>query len=138
MDKKLNKRIGFTCGSFDLLHAGHLIMLKEIKAQCDFLVVGLQTDPTIDRPEKNKPIETVEERITRLKGCKYVDKILIYDTEGDLYNLLRELRPDIRFIGSDWKGKQFTGYDLPIQVIYNSRDHNYSSSNLRERILATV
>lgn len=125
---------GFTCGAFDLLHAGHIIMLKEIKAQCDYLIVGLQTDPSIDRPNKHKPIETVEERIIRLKGCKYVDKIITYDTELDLYNLLKEIKPDIRFLGEDWKGKQFTGYDLPIKTIFNSRLHNYSSSNLIKRI----
>lgn len=125
---------GFTCGSLDLLHAGHVLMLKECKAQCDYLVVGLHTDPTLDRPEKNKPVESVEERKTRLQGCKYVDKILTYDTEADLYNLLKELKPDIRFIGEDWKGKHFTGEDLAIKVIFNTRDHDFSSSNLRQRI----
>lgn len=125
---------GFTCGALDLLHAGHVIMLKECKAQCDFLVVGLQTDPSIDRPEKHKPIETIEERKIRLQGCKYVDKIVVYETERDLYNLLKELRPDIRFLGEDHKGKSFTGDDLPIKIIYNSRNHNYSSSNLIKRI----
>jgi glycerol-3-phosphate cytidylyltransferase len=122
---------GFTAGIFDLLHAGHIIMLKEIKAQCDFLVVGLQINP---RPGKDKPIETIEERMIRLQGCKYVDKILTYDTENDLYNLLKELRPDVRFLGMDHKGKPFTGEDLPIEIIFNSRNHNYSSSSLRKRI----
>lgn len=126
--------VGFTCGALDLLHAGHVLMLKECKKQCKTLVVGLQTDPTLDRPEKHKPVETVEERMIRLQGCKYVDKILTYDTEADLYNLLKELRPDVRFVGADHKGKPFTGDDLPIKVIFNSRDHNFSSSNLRERI----
>ena len=125
---------GFTAGTLDLLHTGHLLMLKECKAQCDFLVVGLQTDPTLDRPEKNKPVETVEERIIRLQGCRYVDKIITYDTEADLYNLLKELKPDVRFVGEDWKDKHFTGDDLPIKVIFNSRTHNYSSSNLKKRI----
>src|SRR3990167_7940088 len=100
---------GFTAGAMDLLHAGHILMLKECKAQCDFLVVGLHTDPTIDRPFKNKPVETVEERMIRLQGCKYVDKILTYNTEVDLVNLLKELKPDVRFLGEDWKGKRFTG-----------------------------
>jgi len=126
--------IGFSCGAFDLGHAGHLLMLKEIRKQCDYLIFGLHTDPTLDRPEKNKPIETVEERMIRLQGCKYVDKILTYDTEKDLYNLLKELRPDIRFLGADWKGKRFTGDNLPIKVIFNSRSHNFSSSGLRKRI----
>ena len=125
---------GFTAGAMDLLHAGHILMLKECKAKCDYLIVGLHTDPTIDRPFKNKPIETVEERTIRLQGCKYVDKILTYDTEADLYNLLKELKPDVRFVGEDWKGKHFTGDELPIKVVYNSRDHDFSSSNLRMRI----
>ncbi len=129
------KRItGFTCGALDLLHAGHVIMLKECKAQCDFLIVGLQTDPSIDRPEKHKPAETVEERMIRLQGCKYVDKIVVYDTEADLYNILKELKPDVRFVGEDHKGQPFTGDDLPIEIIWNSRTHNHSSSNLRERV----
>lgn len=126
--------IGFTCGSFDLLHAGHVIMLKEVKAQCDFLIVALQTDPSLDRPNKHKPIETVEERIIRLKGCKYVDKVVTYDTEFDLFNLLKDLKPDVRFIGEDWKGEKYTGWELPIKVIFNSRKHDYSSSNLISRI----
>ena len=129
---------GFTCSAFDFLHAGHLIMLKEVRAQCDYLIVGLHTDPSIDRPEKHKPIETVEERKIRLQACKYVDKIITYDTEEDLYNLLKELKPDIRFLGEDHKGKPFTGDDLPIKIVYNSRNHNYSSSNLRERIKNNV
>ena len=125
---------GFTCGALDLLHAGHVLMLKECKAQCDYLIVGLQTDPSIDRKDKHKPIETVEERMIRLKGCKYVDKIIVYETELDLFNLLQELKPDVRFLGEDWKGRDFTGKNLPIKIIYNSRNHNYSSSNLIERI----
>lgn len=129
---------GFTCGALDLLHAGHVLMLKECKSQCDYLIVGLQTDPSIDRPEKNKPVETVEERKIRLQGCKYVDKIITYNTEEDLYNLLKELKPDIRFLGADHKDKPFTGEDLPIKVIFNSRDHNFSSSNLKQRIYEDI
>lgn len=125
---------GFTCGAFDLLHAGHVIMLKEVRAQCDYLILGLQTDPSIDRKDKNKPIETVEERMIRLKGCKYVDKIVVYENENDLYNLLKELKPDVRFLGEDWKNKHFTGDDLNIRIVFNSRKHDYSSSNLIERI----
>lgn len=130
----MNKIIGFTCGAMDLLHAGHLMMLKECRAQCDFLVVGLHTDPTLDRPWKNKPVETVEERMIRLQGCKYVDKILTYDTEKDLVNLLKELKPDIRFLGADWKDKSFTGSELDIKIIFNSREHDFSSTSLRQRI----
>lgn len=125
---------GFTCGSMDLLHAGHVLMLKECREQCDYLIVGLQTDPTIDRPEKNKPVESLEERRIRLEGCKYVDEIIIYETEADLYKLLQELKPDIRFVGVDHKGKPFTGDDLPIRIVWNSREHKFSSSSLRERI----
>ncbi len=128
---------GFTCGTFDLLHAGHMLMLKEIRGGCEYLIVGLQSDPTIDRPEKNKPVETLEERMIRLEGCKYVDEVIVYNTEKELYELLKNLNPDVRFIGADWKGKSFTGDDLPINVIFNSREHNYSSTNLRKRITNT-
>ncbi|KKQ07873.1 MAG: Glycerol-3-phosphate cytidylyltransferase [Parcubacteria group bacterium GW2011_GWB1_36_5] len=130
------KKIGFTAGSFDLGHAGHLIMFKEIKAQCDYLIVGLQTDPTLDRPEKNKPIETVEERMIRLQSCKYVDEIIIYNTEIELYNLLKKINPDVRFMGADWKDKPNYSRDLlpDMKVIYNTRNHSYSSSDLRKRI----
>jgi glycerol-3-phosphate cytidylyltransferase len=128
---------GFTCGAMDLLHPGHVLMLKECRAQCDFLIVGLQTDPSIDRSDKNKPIETLEERKIRLEGCKYVDEIVIYDTEVDLYNILKKLKPDVRFMGMDWKNKKNYSRDLlpEMKVIYNSRDHSYSSTNLRKRII---
>ncbi len=131
------KIIGFTCGAMDLLHAGHVLMLKECRAQCDFLIVGLQVDPSIDRPDKNKPVETLEERMIRLEGCRYVDKIVTYNTEVDLYNLLKELKPDVRFMGADWKDKPNYSRDLlpEMRVIYNSRDHGYSSTNLRQRII---
>ncbi len=135
MKKELKNRIvGFTCGAMDLLHAGHVLMLKECKSQCDYLIVGLQTDPSIDRKEKNKPIETLKERKIRLEGCKYVNKIIVYKTEIDLYKLLKKLNPDVRFLGQDHKGKPFTGNDLSIKNIFNSRNHNYSSSNLIKRI----
>ena len=110
----------------DLLHAGHVLMLKECKQQCDYLIVGLQTDPTTDRPNKNKPVETLEERRIRLEGSKYVDEIVIYETESDLYKILQELKPDVRFVGADHQGKPFTGDDLPIPVIFNSREHKFS------------
>jgi len=131
--------IGFTCGAMDLLHAGHVLMLKECREQCDFLIVALQIDPSIDRPEKNKPIETAEERMIRLQGCRYVDKIVTYNTEVDLYNLLKKLNPDVRFMGIDWKDRPNYSRDLlqDMKVIYNSRDHNYSSSDLRQRIMFT-
>ena len=135
MSKK-KKIVGFTCGAMDLLHAGHVLMLKECKEQCDYMIVGLQSNPSLDRPDKNKPIETLEERKIRLEGCRYVDKILVYKTEKDLYVLLKKLKPGVRFVGADWKGKHFTGDDLPIKVVYNTRSHNYSTTSLRERICA--
>ena len=102
-------RIGFTCGSFDLLHAGHVLMLEEAKKQCDHLIVAVQTDPTIDRPHKNQPVQTIEERTTVLRGIKYVDEIRTYSTEVDLYDMLFLIGPDIRILGADWEGKIFTG-----------------------------
>ena len=128
------ERIGFTCGAFDLLHAGHALMLQECKEHCDYLIVGLQHDPSLDRDYKNTPIQTIEERLIMLGSIKYVDKINQYETEKDLYVLLQSLMPDVRIVGSDWNGKKFTGHDLPIKVIFNSRNHNYSSSSLRKRV----
>jgi len=127
--------VGFTCGSFDLLHAGHALMLEEAKSHCDRLVVGLQTDPTLDRPEKNRPILSIDERLIMLKSVKWVDEIRMYESESELISLLKSLKPDVRIVGSDWKGKQFTGYDLPIRVVFNTRDHSYSTSSLRDRVL---
>ena len=132
MNNNDKKVIGFTCGVMDLLHPGHVLMLKECRGQCDFLIVGLQENA---REGKEQPIEIYEERHIRLEGCKYVDKIIPYNTEGDLYNLLVELKPDIRFLGEDHRNKPFTGDDLDIKIIYNTRDHNYSSSSLRKRII---
>ncbi len=128
---------GFTCGAMDLLHAGHVLMLKECRAQCDFLIVGLQVDPSMDRSDKQKPIETLEERKIRLEGSKYVDKIIVYKDEVDLYNLLKKLNPDVRFMGEDWRDRPNYSRDLlpNMKVIYNTRGHNFSSTNLRERIL---
>ena len=132
----MNKtKIGFTCSCFDLLHAGHILMLKDAKAQCDRLVVGLQTDPTIDRPEKNKPIQSYEERYIQLQAVKYVDGILRYDTENSLYKMLYSLMPDVRILGSDYKGKYFTGIDIHnVDIYYHERDHDWSTTNLRKRI----
>lgn len=127
-------KVGFTCGSFDLLHAGHVTMLKEARSVCDRLVVGLQTDPSIDRPEKNIPIQDLDERYIQLEAIRYVDEIVIYETESDLVNLLVELNPDIRILGADHEGKNFTGKELPIEVYFNSRNHGYSSSELRKRV----
>jgi len=127
--------IGFTCGAFDLLHAGHVVMLKEAKNNCDRLVVGLQTDPSIDREDKNKPIQSVYERYVQLSGVKYVDEIIPYDTEQSLVDLLQSQEIDIRFIGEDYRDKGFTGDDLPLQVFYTNRQHSFSTSTLRRVIM---
>lgn len=130
------KKVGITAGAFDLPHAGHMLMFQEARAHCDCLIVLLQTNPTIDRPEKNKPIMSLYERYTILRSVKYIDKIIVYETESDLYLLLKDLKPDIRFIGSDWKDKEFTGKDLPIEIYFNKRDHGFSTSELRKRVCA--
>ena len=130
------ERVGIVASSFDLLHAGHILMLYEAKDHCDRLVVALQSDPTIDRPEKNKPVQGLSERYIQLEACKCVDQIVPYDTEADLYNLLAGLDWDVRFLGMDYIDRtDFTGYDLDIPIHYCSRRHNYSSSGLRDRIL---
>ena len=135
--KNKYKKIGFTCSSFDLLHAGHILLLKDAKKQCDYLIVGLQTDPTIDRPQtKNKPIQSIEERTIQLKAVKYIDKIITYSTEEELYHLLKEINPDIRILGSDYKNKSFTGNDLNIKIYYHDRDHNFSTTSIREKIIS--
>ena len=129
-------KIGFTCSCFDLLHAGHILMLKDAKEQCDELIVGLQTDPSIDRPlTKNKPIQSLRERKIQLEAVRYVDDIFVYETESDLIDLLKLVKPDIRILGSDYKDESFTGDDLDIPVYYHERDHDYSSSDLRKKIL---
>jgi glycerol-3-phosphate cytidylyltransferase len=125
---------GFTCSCFDLLHAGHILMLEEAKLHCDRLVVGLQTDPTLDRPEKNAPLQSVTERYIQLAAVKYVDEIIPYSTEQDLSNLLKALPIDIRIIGEDYRDKAFTGKELNIPLYYNKREHDWSSSALRKKI----
>ena len=128
-------KVGFTASAFDLLHAGHILMLAEAKSQCDWLVVGLHTDPTIDRPTtKNRPIQSVFERYTQLKAVKFIDEIVPYDTEADLLSILTSYKIDLRIIGEDYKDKPFTGKELPIPVYYNSRKHNFSTTELRNKI----
>ncbi len=130
------KKVGFTAGAFDLCHAGHILMFEEAKSVCDYLIVGLHSDPAIDRPAKNRPIMSIEERMIILKAIKYLDEIVTYDTESELYTLLKEnkLGIDVRILGVEYKGKQFTGNDLPLPLYFNTRDHGYSSTELRERI----
>ncbi len=132
----MKKKVGFTCSCFDLFHAGHIMMLKEAKSVCDYLIVGLQTDPTIDRPEKNKPIQSIFERYVQLEACKYVDEIVVYATEKDLLDILHSYPIDIRFVGDEYKEKDFTGKDLGhIEIYYNSRKHSFSTTELRDRVI---
>jgi len=132
----MKKNIGVTFGTFDLCHAGHILMFKECKEICDYLIVGLQSDPSGDRVYKNKPIMSIEERLEILKGIRYIDEVFVYDTEKDLYAYLDQNKDKIsvRIIGGDWKGKPYTGHDLPIKMHFNTRNHGYSSSELRQRI----
>ena len=131
-------KIGITCGAFDLLHAGHIIMLEEAKTVCDHLIVALQTDPSIDRPDdKNAPCQTIVERQIQLKAVKFVDEIIVYETEQDLYQIFKTLPLDIRIIGEEYKEIHFTGREIckkrNIEIYYNNRSHNFSSSELRDR-----
>jgi glycerol-3-phosphate cytidylyltransferase len=132
----MKKKVGFTCSCFDLFHAGHIMMLKEAKSVCDYLIVGLQTDPTIDRSEKNKPIQSIFERYVQLEACKYVDEIVVYATEKDLLDILHSYPIDTRFVGDEYKDKDFTGKDLGhIEIYYNSRKHSFSTTELRGRVI---
>ncbi|MCT4699789.1 adenylyltransferase/cytidyltransferase family protein [Tenacibaculum haliotis] len=131
-------RIGITFSAFDLLHAGHVKMLEDAKEQCDYLICGLQTDPTVDRPEKNKPIQSVVERYIQLKGCKYVDEIVPYTTEQDLEDVLQSFKIDVRILGDEYTDKNFTGRtyceEKGITLFYNKREHRFSSSELRKEV----
>ena len=134
-------KIGFTASTFDLLHAGHVQMLREAKDHCDYLMCGLQIDPTIDRKEKNSPVQTVVERYTQLNGVKYVDEIIPYSTERDLEDILEMYHIDIRILGEEYKDKEFTGRDIckkrDIELYFNKREHRCSSSDLRNRVKET-
>lgn len=132
-------KIGFTCSTFDLLHAGHVTMLEEAKRNCDYLIVGLQVDPTLDRPNsKNAPIQSIVERQIQLAAVKYVDEIVMYSTERDLEDLLLTLPINIRILGVEYQDKEFTGKDIcnqrNIEILYNGRDHSFSSTSLRKRV----
>jgi glycerol-3-phosphate cytidylyltransferase len=137
-DEMVGRPIAFTCSTFDLLHAGHILMLAECKQICDYLIVGLQTDPTIDRPEiKNKPVQSIVERYVQLSAVKFVDEIIVYDTEKDLEDLLMFLPITMRICGEEYKERHLTGRDIcdnrGIRTHYNSRTHRFSSSELRQR-----
>jgi len=130
------RKTGFTCSCFDLFHAGHIMMLKEAKSVCDYLIVGLQTDPAIDRPEKNRPVQSVFERYVQLDACRYVDEIVVYATEKDLLDILHSYPIDVRIVGDEYKDKEFTGKDLShIEMYYNSRKHSFSTTELRKRVI---
>jgi glycerol-3-phosphate cytidylyltransferase len=134
------KKIGITFSTFDMLHAGHIAMLAEAKNHCDYLIAGLQTDPTIDRPDtKNSPIQSVVERQIQLAACRYVDEVVVYQTEQDLIDLLLILPIDVRVLGVEYEGKPFTGeqegYTRGIELVFNGRDHSFSSSSLRKRVV---
>jgi glycerol-3-phosphate cytidylyltransferase len=128
-------KIGFTCSAFDLFHAGHITMLRDAKEHCDFLIVGLQTDPTIDRPTKNRPVQTVYERWVQLAACQYVDRIIPYATEKELLDILQSQAINIRFVGEEYQSQPFTGKDIDgIEIYYNKRRHSFSSTELRQRV----
>lgn len=137
--KDKNLRIGFTASTFDLLHAGHIAMLSEAKKHCDYLICGLQTDPTIDRPDtKNKPVQSIVERQIQLSACRFVDEIVVYETERDLVDLILTLPIDVRVLGVEYEDTNFTGRNecvgRGIEIVFNKRDHSFSSSNLRKRV----
>lgn len=130
--------VGFTCSAFDLLHAGHVAMLREAKSQCDYLICGLQVDPSLDREEKNTPIQTIVERYTQLQAISYVDEIIPYITEDDLLDIISMLPIDVRILGDEYRNKEFTGKEIcqkrGIKLYFNNRDHNFSTSSLRKKV----
>jgi glycerol-3-phosphate cytidylyltransferase len=132
-------RIGFTASQFDMLHAGHVAMLSEAKNHCDYLIAGLQNNAAWDRPEKNAPIQSIVERQIQLAATRYVDEIVVYNTEKDLEDILLTLPIDVRILGIEYQDKEFTGKDIcnkrNIKLIFNSRDHSFSSSSLRKRVV---
>ena len=141
----IDKKIGVTFSAFDFIHPGHIAMLKDAKSQCDYLIVGIQTDPTIDveyrakTGSKNKPIYTMEERISMIEAIKYIDEYFTYTTEQELYDWLQENDWDVRILGSDWEGKEFTGHDIKKGEIYfHNRDHDLSSTEIRRRLLEKI
>lgn len=138
--KQEGKKIGITFSTFDMLHAGHIAMLSEAKNHCDYLIAGLQTDPTIDRPDtKNKPVQSIVERQIQLAACRYVDEVVVYQTEQDLVDLLLILPLDVRVLGVEYEGQYFSGKSecekREIEIVFNGRDHSFSSSSLRKRVV---
>ena len=133
-----NKKIGITCSTFDLFHAGHVIMLEEAKRQCDYLIAAIQVDPTIDRKSKNRPVQSIIERQIQVSSCKHVDEIIVYSTEKELEDIFMALPIDIRILGEEYKDTDYTGKDIcmkrGIELHFNKRDHFFSSSDLRQRV----
>ena len=131
-------RIGLTASTFDLLHAGHVSMLREAKSQCDYLIAALQVDPSLDRSDKNPPVQTIVERQAQLHAVKYVDEVVVYCTEHDLLDIINMYPIDVRILGEEYRLKDFTGKDecrnRGIQIYFNKRDHRFSSSDLRKRV----
>jgi len=131
-------RVGITASTFDLLHAGHVVMLREAKTQCDYLICALQNDPSVDRPEKNKPVQSIVERQAQLAAIKYVDEILVYNTEEELTDILAMYQIDVKIMGEEYRDKDFSGKDLcrqrDIELYFNKRDHRFSTSDLRSRV----
>lgn len=132
-------KIGFTCSAFDLLHAGHVAMLREAKDHCDYLICGLQVDPTLDRPNKNKPVQTVVERHAQLAAVRYVDEVIPYVTEADLEDILAMYPINVRILGEEYRDKDFTGRDIckkrGIELYFNRREHRFSTTDLRNRVI---
>jgi glycerol-3-phosphate cytidylyltransferase len=133
-----NKKIGVTCSTFDLFHAGHVIMLEEAKRQCDYLIAAIQVDPTLDRETKNKPVQSIIERQIQVSACKHVDEIIVYSTEKELEDIFMALPIDVRILGEEYKDTEYTGKEIcikrGIELYFNKRDHFFSSSDLRQRV----
>jgi len=138
MSKMNAKRIGITCSTFDLFHAGHVVMLEEAKRQCDYLIAAIQSDPTVDRETKNKPVQSIIERQIQVSACKHVDEIIVYTTEKELEDILMALPIDVRILGEEYRDTEFTGKEIcmkrGIELYFNKRDHFFSSSDLRTRV----
>ena len=131
-------KVGITFSSFDLFHAGHIKMLEEARSKCDYLIVGLQLDPSVNRPDKNKPIQSIVERYVQVRSCRYIDEVVPYVTENDLLDILNSFKIDLRIIGEEYKERSFTGKEYceksKIKIYYNKRDHRFSTSKIRENV----
>lgn len=131
-------KVGITCSTFDLLHSGHVAMLREAKTQCDYLICALQNDPSVDRPNKNKPVQNIVERQAQLAAIRYVDEILVYNTEDELRDILSMYQIDVKIMGEEYRDIDFTGKDIcqkrGIEFYFNKRDHRFSTSDLRKRV----